>query len=329
MKKIKLLWAIMFATVMSLSFTACSSDDDEPEDPQNDISQFTNPTMADEAARFTITDADAPYSSVELTESGRYVVLSSANAQYLAPYQAKSKCQFASLNPAQSRSGADGIFTGKYTKVSEGKYILEGFGSITVTTGSSQEACELIICPENGTEIKLGAQKDEVLANDPTTLALCRSWKCNQYRARFTVNGNVVYDRSADFKDLSNLSKQIGQDIYNFVKKNGGDIEEMGSPSDCEPDFSDLADEMIFTKTGSYLLFLNGQLSANIWRWGNKNEREIRYSHNILDIQDPDNSGNAWLTFSGTQLIVYECHAENDDEGTMKEESWTTLSEIE
>ena len=45
---------------MSLGFTACSSDDDEPENPQNDISQFANPTMADEAARFTITDADAP-----------------------------------------------------------------------------------------------------------------------------------------------------------------------------------------------------------------------------------------------------------------------------
>lgn len=326
MKKIKLLWAIIFATVMSLGFTACSSDDDEPEDPQNDISQFTNPTMADEAARFTITDADAPYSSVELTESGKYVVLPSFYAQTQAADQAKPKCQFASVNPAQSRSGADGVFTGKYTKVSEGEYILEGFGSLTVT-GSSQEACELIICLENGTEINLGAQKEEVLATDPTTLALCRSWKFEQVRFRETYSGIVVSDRSSDIKDLSNLSKQIGQDIYNFMQKYGA-LDEGDTPSDYEPDLSGMAEEAIFTKTGSYLLFLNGQLSANIWRWNNKDEREIRYSHNISDLQDPEYSNNAWLTFNGTQLTVYESRAESDEGDIMKIETWSTLSEL-
>lgn len=335
MKKFQLLLAMIFAAVIvNVTLTSCSDDNDNPESPEkpekpttdSDISEFTSPVMADEAARFTITDANSPFSSIELTESGRYVVIPSSYFQYQTAGHTNQKTFFAAASPVISRYGTDGIVTGKYTKAGEGEYILDGFGSLSVI-GSSQEACDLIITLGDGTEINVGAQQDEVLATDPNTLALCRSWKFEQFRVRLTLNGTVISDRAASFSNLSSLGTLIGQDMYNFAKDNGY-LEDGETLSDYVFEIPQMAEEFIFTKTGSYILILDDQLSVNIWRWNNKDGLEIRYSHNIENIYDPDFSNNVWLTFGGTQLSVYEVTQDGEDGVNMKTETWSILSEL-
>jgi len=325
---------MMAVAVTSFSLTSCS-DDDEPnidEEPNGggDYSKLTTPAMADEAALYTITDSESPYSSIELTESGRYIVLPN---YYVGFAPAKSDITtLAGISPSKSRS-ADGSYFGKYTKIGEGEYILEGFGALTVT-GSSSESCELLITREDGTEVTIGAQQEEALSTDPATLALCRSWKVETIRLRMSVDGEVITDRSATRENYSSISAQIGNDIYNYNKRHGM-LDEDDEPSDYEPELPLLAEEVIFTKCGSYLLFADSELATNIWRWKNPKEYEMHYSHDVSDLNNPEYSNNAWLTFKDNTVTTYEYNTETtavDESGTktatVKAETWTTLSEL-
>lgn len=324
---------MMAVAVTCLSLTSCSDDepnDEEPNEGGGDISQLTKPVMADEAALYTITDSESPYSSIELTESGRYIVLPDYYRGY-AP-EKRGETTFAGMSIAKSRSSY-GVYSGKYTKIGEGEYILEGFGSLTVT-GSSSEACELLITREDGTEVTIGAQQEEVLSTDPVTIALCRSWKVETIRVRMRVDGEVVTDHSATRENVSSISAKIGQDIYNYMAKHGL-LEEDDEPSDYEIELPLFAEEAIFTKTGSYLLFVDGELTTNIWRWKDQKEYEIQYSHDVSDLNNPEYSNNALLTFKGNTLTAYEYNVESGEVGetgsgrkTMKAEMWSTLSEL-
>jgi len=336
LKRLNIL-AFAALAITGLTLTSCSDDDentpDSPDAPQtteSDFSQLTTPTMASEAALYSINDENSPYASIELTEGGKYVVLP-AYYRTMMP-KGNKVCLLGTIDYTVSRGdGTNEPACGVYTKIDEGEYLLEGFGTITVT-GSSDEACELIITLEDGTTTTVGAQPEKALDASPASLALCRTWKSETIRMRLSVNGEIVSDRSGRYTEAANIMAQIEREMYEWGVKHGYADPEEG-PDDFDPSDYDtiIADEVVFTKCGSYLLFANDTLSVNIWRWNDMDNLIIRYSHNIDNINDPDYSNNATLTFGGTQLTTYEYQTESvTEEGLnikMKYETWTTLSE--
>lgn len=321
--------AMLAFVAVGMAFTACSDDDNDGENdgPSNpagtgDYGQFTEPTMAKEAARFSISDPNSPFSSIELTESGRYLVLP---AQYNSYFAARKKFPAtASILLKESRS--ENVSTGKYTKIGENEYLLEGFGTITIT-GSSTEACELIITKEDGTEITVGAQPDQVFATDPITLALCRSWQTKELRMRMSIDGSVVTDRRGSVNNLSTLAYNIQHDMYNWAKKHGM-VEEDETIDDFEVDMPVIADEVIFTKVGSYLLLKDSQIAYSIWAWKNQNNGLLHYSHNVNSFYDPTYSNDASVSFDGKTMTMYEFSADQEDGMTFKYETWSYCSEL-
>ena len=67
MKKRNIFWScalLLFMAVSGISFCSCSDDGGE----------ITTPTYEANAAKYQILDSKSPYSSVEFTETGKYII---------------------------------------------------------------------------------------------------------------------------------------------------------------------------------------------------------------------------------------------------------------
>lgn len=300
--------------------TSCSDENDGKEPAgSKDFSQLATPAMAKEAAKYKITNSSSPYASIELTESGDFVVITQKS-----PYYAPA---------TDDSTRASGNFRGKFTKIGEGEYLLEGFGSLTVT-GTPSGACELILTLLDGTEINLGAQIEESLSSDEATVALCRTWKSETTRMRLSLNGKKISDRTAVGNHIKELPSIVSKDMYDYFKKMGW-TDDDDDPSDYGITLGVPADEVIFTKSGSYILITDNTLSTNIWKWSKRSDLEISWSHDVTGLgSESKESGNASLSFNGKQLVIYEKSEptdedEFDDDGdaSLLFEIWSTLSE--
>lgn len=330
MKFIKFFSMALCAT-MALSFASCSDDDDNDDNSgvkapttqdTGNYSQFGEPVLASEAGRYTITDEQSPYASIELTESGRYVIL----PQYYRNYTPMAKKSVRIMKFFGIQSRADDVQTGSYTKIGENEYLLEGFGTITIT-GSSTEACEIVITLEDGTETTVGAQPEEVFATDPITLALCRSWKSSELRMRVSVNGSIVTDQRAAINNLNSMLSNMARDMYNWAKKHNM-LDEDDTIEDYEVDAPEIADEAIFTKAGSYLLLKDGQLAYSIWAWNDMSKGMLHYSHNVQNLFDPYFSNDATISFDDKNMVAYEFTEDSEDGLTVKYETWSYFVEL-
>lgn len=316
---------LAIGTLAMMAFVAsCSSDNnDEPESGKSDFSKLEKPQYADTGAKYQITTPGSDISSIELTESGRYIITRS----WAVPYRVESSKKASALRAPKavlSRSGNDAYVIGSYIKVGENEYILDGYGSVVIT-GSADGAVELIVSPEDGESFTVGAMQEDALNDDSdATLALCRSWIPVKLRARISLNGKVMADESGNYSDCNKIFERIARKLASY------------DPDEYDEDdfFFDepIAQEIIFTRSGSYVvLFDDGELDARIWKWINRDNLSIAYSYSITDFDDPDESGICHLTFNDHNLTVFEKHIETDSEDgekmTVTAEFWISMTE--
>lgn len=128
---------MMLAMVMCVVFFAsCSSDNGGDDDgDKTEQAQF-----AKEAACYVVLDENADFSSVELTEEGLYFIEKRSSQSAAKParsiHKRSSKHMVTSL--ISEGGDEDAILSGSYTKQSEGVYLLDGYGSMTVTASGNK-----------------------------------------------------------------------------------------------------------------------------------------------------------------------------------------------
>lgn len=302
------------AVCLGFSLTACSSDDDG----NGGVPDLPEPAYESSSAKYVMTSG-SPYRSIEFTASGNYVIVSDP---YYAPASETSavshslvKGIFRSYTPATSRTYFDGIYYGTYTKTGENQYNLSGFGTIVVNNDGTGNAYSITVTPSGGEPKTLSASKAVADKNSPLTDALCRTWKIKRVGLKVWLNGKKIYDKVVAIENIRDLA------------------EDLDDPDDSDYEDLILPHQVIFTKSGTYMVQYkdpDGQeyLDISTWTWQNEKEGVLRYSWNLEDLNDPDVSGIAYISFSGKSLAITEEEVEVDDDETLRMAHTIYLDEV-
>lgn len=303
-------------------FASCSDDDDDDNGGASGGGTPTleTPAYADVSAKYEITDG-GEIASIELTESGTYVVM--MNNYYAA------NCEVKKTWAVATRAASNAVY-GKYTKISDTEFVLDGFGTVIIE-GSTDNACSLQLTLEGESEsVTLGAQKVDVENESATSQALCRSWDINKVNLKVTVSGmGTIYDKTLPASQYTELWKGLADKIIS-ISKQMGDYEE-GDEEDyydeMVPQFT--PEQIIITKSGSYMVTYDGnQLAVSYWGWSNINANKFRYSHYGPDyVYDSYYSNECTVSFNGSSMTIYEVVEDYEEGEGMKVTSTYYCSE--
>lgn len=318
------------ASLAMVSFTSCSSDDDGDDNSNGNLPELE--TAAD-AALYEVTTANSDIASIELTEAGNYIVTYNANnapsavqgkqAQAEALKNKGSK-MFRALSGALGNMAAQtrtytvysGIAYGTYTKNADGTYALDGFGTVKITADASGNVYSMEITRADGTTNQLEAKMQEPYTESAMTKSICRTWGFSKVRVYMKYNGRTYMDLNA-----SSL-KEMAEKMRDWAKAND---EEYG-PED-EESYNELIllysqiepTDVIFSRAGTYMVkYSNNTLGIAKWYWTNESKGELRYSWSGEEGPDAFASGEATLSFSGSNLVVKEVDVDSEDGETME-----------
>ena len=322
MKKMKfnlvggVILALVFGTTL---FTACSSDSDGG-------TSLSAPKYESTAAKYEIQNTNAAYQSIELTASGDYII-TKRGYRYVRPVALTTNVvsKFLARPEAGTRATNGNIIYGKYTKISDTEYQLEGFGTIVIT-GSTDNAVSLQITETGGTPYTLTAAESNQAPESEMTRNLCRTWKIASFSMKVVVAGRTYLDGEYTY------DKYGAWNMFNDMKNNGmlseKDIEKFPSSPDqiSDEDELELMEDaplrVIFTKAGTYMVQYSGdRLAVATWSWKNEAEGEMRYSWNY-DNMYTSGSGLVKIGFRGNQLTLresgeFESSDISDEEGSV------------
>lgn len=296
-------YVAMAMFVMGMA-TACSSDDDD--------ASLDTPEFEESAAKYVIEDNASPYSSIELTASGNYLIqqtgysaakparVPAAGATNKASLIASAlKGHFAGLGTVHGTRSYSEILYGKYTKTGDDTYYLEGFGTMTITSDASGNAYSLVITPNGGAAKEYTAKKQNADLNSDMSNKLCRTWSLVKFRMYMRYEGETLFDETD--ATLEGLVKKI----YNSLKKKFPEMSEDEFDFDMEVDA--MPEQVIFTKSGTYVVYYtNSELAVSTWKWGDESKGILRYSWNPDSFDDEYESGDVKVEFKGGQLHITE-----------------------
>lgn len=259
MEKTKRMWNFIFlimTTVCCLSLTSCGSDD---EDDNNDVN--TPAAFEDYAAKYQLTGTDSPYSSVEFTESGNYIITERYyNANTRSPYISKPstrKFTFANLLRKTATRSGDAyslILYGTYTVDADGTYVLSDYGKVKVTQDNSDNTYSLNFMPNVGSSYTSKASKQNLKFNSSNSSRLCRTWNINSYQYICKIDGKTIADFNVN--SVRELNLKLGNDVEDIIETK----------------------QITFTKAGTYIVMsANGQVDVSTWMWNNSSETELLY----------------------------------------------------
>ena len=274
-------------TLTPVTLTSCSSDDDE-DSPKEEPSEkyealgYDEPKYEKESALYLVNASGSDIRSIELTPTGDYIVMKNNSIADEVKRQSPAiRPSALRLNHAiATRAYADDKMAyGRYTRTGDGKYKLDGYGTIVVTGGESN-AVKLTITLTDGQKIEVGAMKQAQYTSSQKTNAICRKWnlgKCVLHKP----TGDVTYSSIEDMDRHEN---------------SGWDESE----AEFEPK------QVLFTKSGSYIVFFANQtLDVSTWGWTNETTGEARYSWDWDNLYG-DESGVILFAFEGKQLLITE-----------------------
>ena len=118
-----------------------------------------------------------------------------------------------------AESSDDGLHYGDYTKGANGEFVLNGYGTLTVTKNG--EVYELKVVPEGSTTTKSysarKATSTEVVSN--TAKNLCRTWKFQSVAYSLKAGGYTAFDFKAN--SMRELATKMKAKMKELASKNG------------------------------------------------------------------------------------------------------------
>lgn len=296
--------ALVAATVAMAPLSSCSSDDnDESNNGGGNDTELSK--YAALATQYTIDDKQAAVRSIELTESGRYIVVMN-DIQKSATKRAAEE---------EEEEKANDMFYGTYTAGTDNKtFLLEGFGTLKVNDNGT-----VTVTSENigGTKTwKASSTKGKELSS--IEKRLCRTWTVKSIR----------WFQNDEYKGVWDVTASTLPEIY---KKLFGDDTKWGDHIDWVTDHQ--PQEYTFTRTGFVIVKSTKNAILNFQRWRMKSDTEMQVwtpgenDNNYNGIPDED-EWNHWLfeyadeghlnvRFSDNRLIITETE---DDYGN--ENGW-------
>lgn len=185
MKILRFIGMALLAIVLCMNFYSCSEDSVDSIVPEN-------PTEYESiSGKYEITDVSSPYESIELLESGDYIVIKRS-----FDYNAKSLKNINFLSDALSRATTSNVIYGTFTQLEDGSLDLKGFGIVKLIGDDNQEITSISIKPDGEDEMVFSAKKCEDVGNDEQTKALCHTWKMVKSREVHTFDGEVEADNT-------------------------------------------------------------------------------------------------------------------------------------
>lgn len=133
---------------------------------------------------------------------------------------------------------------------------------------------------------------------------LCRTWDMAAARLFFDYNGKRVIDVKG------NSPEELLEKLRELAQKNDPDYDE-SDYDEIEDIMPAWPEEVVFTKTGTYVVYYTGQeLAVSTWKWENEAQGYLIYSwYNNLD--DPD--GRVLVEFDGNNMQITESYTESYD----------------
>lgn len=328
MKIKNFIFAVPMLLVMALvSFTACSDDDDD-----NSASIDSPATYASDAAKYIISSESSPYKSIELTESGYYIIQQNSSysgakaSRAFSPIAKKHAKGLARLLTRAGYEAGNGYIYGTFTKNSDGSYTLDGFGTLTINK-SGDSAVSLVITPTGRDAETVAATIDQSTSQTSAlSLQICRTWY-------FDVNSRVEVSYTYEGKDYTYAGtyRQVESQWLAQAKKLGVDDYDEEDDDDDYYASADAYIEITFTRSGSYFALehdsneeedYQNDFVVTTWRWLNESQNMI-----ILDASCYDNdiaSGDSAeavdahvrrVVVSGNNLIVSNESGFTDEDG--------------
>ena len=279
--------AMLCLCTLATGFTACS-DDDNPVTPPD----LGTPPFEAVSGKYDVTSADSPYESIELTASGNYIVtLSGASSPVAsaAPRNGRSEGKLFKRNVAQTRATeSDNYIYGTFTDLGNGRYQLEDFGTITLTSDAAGQVTGIEVESNRYGDASLEVEKEPVMSDDALTNALCRTWCIQSVREVYT--------------DL----------------ETGEKYEETVDPTQ-DPDYGY---EAMFSKAGTYLVkYIDGTLDMARWKWRSQTDASFYYTWEDEWYEED----YASISFSGNTAIVYEAW---EEDGYREESWYTMTTDV-
>lgn len=256
MKKISSFLMMSLTAALCAGFQSCS-DDDGGDGGNNGT--LEPPVYSEEAVKCEFTDSEAPYESLELTESGDYILILRNNEPNVGPVNAASPLR------SVSRAGSgSNVQHGTYKPIGEKSYELTNFGKVVFSKNSIR-----ITAPNGTTATYDTTILPKFQTSHPIDL-LCRSWKCVHWRAvaRSTTEGN--FDKS--FSSY--------EEFYKFAYSDPEDMTGEGYWSDPT------LEEVIISKYGTLVLsgreyydntFLGLTYIPMLWKATGNNEGQLYF----------------------------------------------------
>ena len=307
---------VCLGIVMMLSagvLSSCSDDDEGSVQPPTNLE---TPAYESVSAKYEITSGGNGIQSIELTASGNYIVTYEQGATVQAytisaAAQGKPAAKNLLASKPATRVGEQYI-SGKFVKISDTEFILEGFGSIVID-GAADNAFSIQVTPSTGETYTMNAEKAATIADSEMTGALCRTWNINTIRMTLTFNGNTYFDSKA--RPTSEYA-QVWRDLNSAMSR----LEEQVTGEPSEGDFFDIPEytpaDIVFTKSGTYMVTATeSYLSVSMWQWENEGNGIIRYSHDYADMNDPQYSNTVNVAFNGSKLTMNEVNLEESEDG--------------
>lgn len=279
--------SMIMLSVFSMTFTSCSSDDD-------DATVLTTPKYADDAVRYEISGT-SEFAAIEFTEGGMYVITKAEESSKAKGLGNFLENKTVSRLTRSSFGDSDMYIHGKYTKNGD-VYTLEGFGTVTVEKDGDVNV-SLKIQPTGKEAYTLSAQPVKKYEDSNINNKLCRTWKFEKGRLMVKKGDSVILDTistktSVFFTCLDSIYHQT-------------------------PDSYDDGASVIFTKSGSYIAGnTNNTMSVAQWKWKDDNKGTIYYTWNYGKF-DEEKVIEVSFDKNNNLVVVEEC------EDTYKGEKYT------
>jgi hypothetical protein len=240
MKKFSFWFTGMCLLVACLGITSCAEDDGE----DGIVVTLQDPPFEGISALYEVEFGTSDIKSVELTESGQYIITKNS----ASTYKVIRKKGILRSNPQVRAIEKDNLITGVYTKVSHTEYALEGYGTLKVNVFADDGKFETItLLPDDGGEIAMDVVAKAPVSNSNMTANLCRTWIPESLEEKEWENGVLVWHAVYDYA-TKQVSVKVGID--------GDRIEE------------DWLEKVIFSKAGTYICFYDDDtFEKNYWRW--------------------------------------------------------------
>lgn len=281
--------------------SSCSDDDEDQVPPQQDIN-LNEPTYESVSAKYNVTSGGGGISSIELTASGNYVITMEGAAYVPAALSPRNMMKSFTHAATNGTRADEGYICGKFVKISDTEFILEGFGSIVIE-GASNNAFSIQVTKSEGETYTLNAEKAATVSNSEMSNALCRTWDINTMALKGTFNGRDFYNGEKPASQHDLIWKELNTAFGKLIESITGEPE--------EDDFFNVPEstpkQIIFTKSGSYIIITeDNYLGIAKWTWKNEKNGIITYSN-------PMGTNDITVTFSGEEMNIDELNADIDE----------------